>query len=162
MAPKRRAFAELGSVASHAGSYSAEFSIREAERIRHIYGPRRRNKLRALGDLDVIRAAVAESESRADGFEAMEAAAKRLKADTAAEVGGVEKVRDEYRARVQYATASGEPHQIRGPCRIVHKQTWRPCALRPSTNQHAPNTSRRWRERHTASNRTRGSRSARG
>ena len=118
MAPKRRAFAELGSVASHAGSYSAEFSIREAERIRHIYGPRRRNKLRALGDLDVIRAAAAESESRADGFEAMEAAAKRLKADTAAEAGGVEKVGDEYRARVRCATASGEFRKIQGPCRL--------------------------------------------
>jgi len=119
MAPKKRAFAELGSVASHAGSYSAQFSIREAGRIRFIYGPRRRNKLRALGDLNVIRAAAAESESRADGFEAMEAAAKRLKADAAAEAGGVEKVGGEYRARVRYATASGEPRLLQGPRRLA-------------------------------------------
>ena len=115
MAPQKRPFAELGFVAEVGGSYRADLNSHDGQKIR---GPRRGNKLRALGDLNVIRAAAAESESRADGFEAMEAAAKRLKADTAAEAGGVEKVGDEYRARVQCATSPGEPLQIRGPCRL--------------------------------------------
>ena len=120
MAPKKRTFAELGSVVTRDGSHRARFNIREEHLVRQIEGPRRGNEQRALGDLNIIRAAAPENANRAAGFEAMEAAAKRLKADTAAEVGGVETVGDEYRARVrvQYATASGEPCQIQGPCRL--------------------------------------------
>ena len=53
----------------------------------------------------------------------MEAAAKRLKADTAAEVGGVKRVGDEYRARVRYATTSGELREVQGPCRLDDRRT---------------------------------------
>jgi hypothetical protein len=89
MAPKKRTFAELGTVANHAISYRAEFSIREGQKIRRINGPRRGNKQRACGDLSVIRTAAPENATRADGFEAMDAAAKRLKDASAAEAGGV-------------------------------------------------------------------------
>ena len=82
MAPKKRACAELGSIAEVGGAYRADFNFREGQNVRHIHGPRRAKEQRALGDLNVIRAAAAESASRADGYEAMEAAAKRLKADT--------------------------------------------------------------------------------
>ena len=41
MAPKKRTFAELGFVAELAGTYRADFNIREEEKIRHIRGPRR-------------------------------------------------------------------------------------------------------------------------
>ena len=117
MAPKRRSFAELGFVADVGGAYRAHFKFRAAQRIRNIYGPRRGSKQRAFGDLNMIRDAAPEGASRSDGFEAMEAAAKRLKTDAAAEAGGVEKVGDEHRARVQYATTSGELRQIKGPRR---------------------------------------------
>ena len=106
MAPQKRSFAELGFVAEVGGAYRAD--IREGQNIRHIYGPRRGNQQRAFGDLSLIRAAAADNASRADGLEAMEAAAKRLKADAAADAGGVEEVGNEYRARVQYATVAGE------------------------------------------------------
>ena len=117
MAPKERTFAELGFAADRDGSYRAEFSIREGQQIRHIRGPGRSNKQRALGDLNIIRAAAPEGASRADGFQAMEAAAKRLKDVAAAEAGGLEKVGDEHRARVQYLTTSGERRVIQGPRR---------------------------------------------
>ena len=130
MAPKKRAFAELGFVANRAGSYIAKLRTREEQQIRYIDGPRRGIEQRALGDLNAIRAAVPADASREDGFEAMEAAAKRLKADAAAEAaakrlkadaaaeaGGVEKVGHEYRARVRYVTSSGGRHNIYGPCR---------------------------------------------
>ena len=113
MAPKERTFAELGFAADRDGSYRAEFSIREGQQIRHIRGPGRSNKQRALGDLNIIRAAAPEGASRADGFQAMEAAAKRLKDVAAAEAGGLEKVGDEHRARVQYLTTSGLTGTIR-------------------------------------------------
>ena len=38
MAPKKRTFAELGFVAELAGTYRADFNIREEEKIRHIRG----------------------------------------------------------------------------------------------------------------------------
>ena len=65
MAPKKRPFAELGSVAELAGSYRADFNIREEEKIRHILGPRRGNKQRAPRDLNMIRTAAAEHATRA-------------------------------------------------------------------------------------------------
>ena len=62
MATQKRPFAELGFVAEVGGSYRADLNSHDGQKIR---GPRRGNKLRALGDLDVIRAAAAESESGA-------------------------------------------------------------------------------------------------
>ena len=117
MAPKKRPFAELGSVAELAGSYRADFNIREEEKIRHILGPRRGNKQRALDDLRAIRTAAAEHTTRTDGLEAMQAAAERLKGAAATETGGIEVVGDEHRARVRHADSSGETHQIQGPLR---------------------------------------------
>ena len=59
MPPQKRSFAELGFVAEVCGGYRADFNIREGQNIRHIRGPRRGNKQRALGDLETIRAAAA-------------------------------------------------------------------------------------------------------
>ena len=73
MAPKKRTFEGLGSVAELAGAFRADFNIREEAKIRHILGPRRGNQQRALGDLHFVRAAAAEHTSRADGLEATQA-----------------------------------------------------------------------------------------
>ena len=67
MAPKRK-LDEIGGVVDESGSFRVRMKLDG----RGIEGPRRGNKLRALGDLNVIRAAAAESESREDGFEAVE------------------------------------------------------------------------------------------
>ena len=115
MAPKKRPFAELGSVGGLARSYRAKFNFREGQKVCNIYGPRRGNQQRALGELHVIRAAAAEHTSRADGLEAMQAAAERMKEAAATEAGGIEEVEGEHRARVRCADTSGEPRQIKGP-----------------------------------------------
>ena len=60
MAPKKRTFAELGFVAELAGTYRADFNIREEEKIRHILGPRRGSQQRAHDDLSLIRTAAAD------------------------------------------------------------------------------------------------------
>ncbi len=57
MAPKKRIFAELGSVANRSGSYRAEFNVREDQRLHHIDGPHRGKQQRIPGDLNVIRVA---------------------------------------------------------------------------------------------------------
>ena len=129
MAPKKRTFAELGFVAELAGTYRADFNIREEEKIRHILGPRRGSQQRALDDLILIRTAAAEHTSRADGLEAMQAAAKRLKEAAAAEAGGVVKeaaaaeaggvveIDGEHRARLQYTDCARNSCEIIGPRR---------------------------------------------
>jgi len=117
MAPKKRTFAELGFVAELAGTYRADFNIREEEKIRHIRGPRRGSQQRALDDLSLIRTAAAEHTSRADGLEAMQAAAKRLKEAAAAEAGGVVEIDGEHRARLQYTDCARNSCEIKGPRR---------------------------------------------
>ena len=117
MEPKKRPFAELGSVAGLARSYRAKFNFRDGQKVCNIYGPSRGSQQRALGDLSAIRDAAAEHTSRKDGFEAMEAAAKSLKEAAAADVGGVVEVDGEHRARVQYTDCARNSCGKRPPSR---------------------------------------------
>ena len=63
----------------------------------------------------MIRTAAPENATRADGFEAMEAAAKRMKEAAAIEAGGVVEIDGEYRARVQFADSAGRSREIKRP-----------------------------------------------
>jgi hypothetical protein len=112
MAPKRK-LEELGGVVDNTGAYRARIHILDVALSRNIYGPRRDSEQQALDDLLKIRTAAAEHTSRVEGLQAMLLAAGRLKAAATPEVGGVDEVDGEHRARVQYADPDGNTRQIK-------------------------------------------------
>ena len=112
MAPKRK-LEEIGGVVEESGA----FRVRMWLDGRNVDGPRRGNQQRALSDLSTIRTAAAEHTSRANGLEAMQAAAKNLKEAAATEAGGVVEVDGEHRARVQYTDNTRISCEIKGPRR---------------------------------------------
>jgi hypothetical protein len=117
MPPPLRDPVELGIVRTREGRSRAQFFTRDLGGVVSFEGPWRSDEESAKGDLSTIRAAAASKTERSAAIQAMEDEAERLKDEAKAGHGGVEAIRGEHRARVQYTDSNGAQSKIHGPCR---------------------------------------------